>query len=169
MEWASVTLTTGKSLNEVSSLLKYGLADGFRLATLEEVTLMFSQFLTEDKSAFLPGKDEDFRDYFGYHEEGGIKYTYGFVESEKNESLRFFGTRDNLEVPFYGYQQNYYDLNYSSRVTGVFLVSDEASSYSAINDPSYLNAADETIADVPSPALLGIFPALISLLSLRKK
>lgn len=166
LEWLSLTLTVDKSINNVSDLLDSGSYSGFRLATEDEVVLMFDQFLTEDKSAWSSrGVRNDFIEFFEGAIFPDITLSYGYVEGSDG-FVSMYGGRTQDLIVFRNYDMASRDTH--SRFYGVFLVSDSGASYSSINDSDYNNLRLENATSVPAPFVLSLF-SMFALACKRKR
>jgi len=165
LEWLSLSLTASKSMNNVSALIDSGGYSGFRLATEEEVVLMFDQFLTEDKNAWLSvGTRDYFMDLLGKFDN---TYTYGLVKGSDGV-ITMYGARTLDQTIFRDYVNPQYTDSFSYSYLSIYLVSDSGVSYSAINDSDYNATRLENAASVPAPFLLGGL-GLLGLAGVRRR
>lgn len=141
IEWLDLTITRGKSLKEISSLLS-GEYTGWRLPTVAEMrTLMFA---THGHSI---NNDMEYVNSKAASSESVLRHRLlGVTESQTTSGYyagaggvyAFLSVGNYLNTGGYFYFNHYRgtDINYKTEGAGIYLVSDGGASWSSLSDPT---------------------------------
>ena len=164
LEWLNINETANTSINNMKLKLANGEYAGFRMATETEIRLVWSYFFDAGTQRLNPTGLQDYYDAFNYVLRGsvetGVKFAYGLVDKEDGTGVALYGNRSDGRQSYYDYQGQPYSVNSEHLVYGIYLVSEQAISYSAINDLNYkamanaanaANAASTAISSAPIP------------------
>lgn len=178
IEWLDLTVTHGKSIDEVSALLQSSYA-GWRLPTASEMrTLLFAvhNHVVYDDLEYVNSKPSSAENIARH-------FMMGITEGTQTSSglyLNTGGVYAFLSAGYvsggngYTYFNHYRSVSTSYKVasSGVYLVSDGGTSWSSINDPSLnMNNPNSPINQLPATPVSapGLFSGILALLFLRRK
>jgi hypothetical protein len=176
-EWLSVTLTQGKNLASITSLLETQY-QGWSIASSSDVETLFSNTFTKEDFSIKASRETgdaetlsqivDFKNKFGIT---ASPHTYGLYTNDDGTGTLLGGISHTYRIEYELLRSN--DFNYSSSRYGVFLINDGGVTLSSINDPSLninnANAPVNNATSVPLPATFGLLGLGIAGLSLRRK
>ena len=190
LEWLMLTETAGMSLNEVvTELDEGGMFEGWRLASRSEVTDLFIDVI--DYASFNEGTTSttwsgargniygEFTGLFGWvYTNSSAKYSYGLYLNDMETStltdevlmggVKYAGNTYLLE----DYDSIYYNMNWSSGTTGVYLVGDGGATLTTQEDMSLVsnNPSYATATEVSEPSgVLLMSASLLTVGFLRRK
>jgi hypothetical protein len=160
----SVTLTKGKTLATITSLLETQY-QGWSIASSSDVETLYTNVFTNEnfsaKTSVTTSDNQtlsqivDFKNKFGVT---ASPHTYGLYAKDDGTGTLLGGISHTYRIEYELLRSN--DFNYSSSRYGVFLINDGGVTLSSINDPSLninnANAPVNNATSVPLPATFGL-------------